>query len=509
MGSDSQKIDDLETWVMSMAGKGAVDNATVGFIDQIRQMVEDMVPQVLNRSAASVQELKRLLEAFTHCRLEKVLQEDLAELQERHFYCRGNESRQAIATAEATQTWSASDLVKQSECAKFVAIDQIPSHDECGVPQHPDTMRYYAEALRNKFRDKYYEWVRRKESCDMAANSTESLRLRKAALEESCFSHFDTHGKCRLPGATAAITSHLQFASGVDELDHRICGGKVAAERRCHGYEECYERARANFMEQNKTVAALEKEMKQEYRALKRIICILKAFEGGVEEKELEVLNLDPVGIEWTPFKTLPPQITCSARKLWPWPNASSAEYAADVYGSAAVTAWMCRKSAAERYGMGKRQAASCLLVSSLYVSAACGPMNPDGGTALVPYPCIPTLPVRRRSLVLLLTGFIVPVASTSTCGDAASPAASGRKLLQLATQLGVDASSSASVISRGAPGCPCIGLDQLSGRIGPRRHTQLASAPTVTSGTSLAGRVQIRPAGRNRGASWIHATVA
>ena len=32
----------------------------------------------------------------------------------------------------------------------------------------------------------------------------------------------------------------------------------------------------------------------------------------------------------------------------------------------------------------------------------------------------------------------------------------------------GVDASSSASVISRGAPGCPCIGLDQLSGSLGP-----------------------------------------
>lgn len=321
MGSDSQKIGDLETWVMSMAGKVEMDNATVGFIDQIRQMVEDMIPQVLNRSAASVQELRRLLEAFTHCRLEKVLQEDLAELQERHLYCRGNESRQAIATAEASQTWSASDLVKQSECTKFVAIDQIPSHDECGVPQHPDTMRYYAEALRNKFKDKYDEWVRRKECCDTAANSTESLRLRKAALEEQ-------------QQQLRAICNSLQ-----DELDHRICGGKVAAERRCHSYEECYERARANFLEQNKTVAALEKEMKQEYRALKRIICILKAFEGGVEEKELEVcrsrtVNLDPVGIDWTPFKILPPQTTCSARKLWPWPNASSAEYAADVYGS-------------------------------------------------------------------------------------------------------------------------------------------------------------------------------
>mmetsp|Transcript_28975 Transcript_28975/g.68921 ORF Transcript_28975/g.68921 Transcript_28975/m.68921 type:complete len:396 (-) Transcript_28975:37-1224(-) len=321
MGSDSQKIGDLETWVMSMVGKVEMDNATVGFIDQIRQMVEDMIPQVLNRSAASVQELRRLLEAFTHCRLEKVLQEDLAELQERHLYCSGNESRQAIATAEASQTWSASDLVKQSECTKFVAIDQIPSHDECGVPQHPDTMRYYAEALRNKFKDKYDEWVRRRESCDTAANSTESLRLRKAALEEQ-------------QQQLRAICNSLQ-----DELDHRICGGKVAAERRCHSYEECYERARANFLEQNKTVAALEKEMKQEYRALKRIICILKAFEGGVEEKELEVcrsrtVNLDPVGIDWTPFKILPPQTTCSARKLWPWPNASSAEYAADVYGS-------------------------------------------------------------------------------------------------------------------------------------------------------------------------------
>ena len=47
--------------------------------------------------------------------------------------------------------------VRKSECAKFEAIDQIPSHDECGVPQHPDTMRYYAEALRNKFKDKYEE----------------------------------------------------------------------------------------------------------------------------------------------------------------------------------------------------------------------------------------------------------------------------------------------------------------------------------------------------------------
>ena len=79
---------------------------------------------------------------------------------------------------------------------------------------------------------------------------------------------------------------------------------------------------------------------------------------------EFKLRNLDPVGIDWTPFKILPPQTTCcsasssmldstmqhgrirqclslrcasfagSARKLWPWPNASSAEYSADVYGS-------------------------------------------------------------------------------------------------------------------------------------------------------------------------------
>ena len=69
---------------------------------------------------------------------------------------------------------------------------------------------------------------------------------------------------------------------------------------------------------------------------------------------EFKLRNLDPVGIDWTPFKILPPQTTCcsasvsmwdstmqhgriwqclslhcasfagSARKLWPWPNASS-----------------------------------------------------------------------------------------------------------------------------------------------------------------------------------------
>lgn len=72
---------------------------------------------------------------------------------------------------------------------------------------------------------------------------------------------------------------------------------------------------------------------------------------------------------------------------------------------------------------------------------------------------------MRRRSLVLLLIWFIVPTTSTSTCGDA-SPAASGHKLLQRATQLGVEASSSPSVISLGGPGCPCIGLDQLSGTV-------------------------------------------
>ena len=109
MGSESQqKIGDIETWVLSMAGKAAIDNATLGFIDQIRQMVEDMVPQVLNRIAASVQELRRLLEAFSHCRLETA-QADLTDLQRRHRYCRGNESRQALATAEAVQVWYASD----------------------------------------------------------------------------------------------------------------------------------------------------------------------------------------------------------------------------------------------------------------------------------------------------------------------------------------------------------------------------------------------------------------
>ena len=110
MSSQSQqKIGDLETWVMSMAGKSAMDNATLGFIDQIRQMVEDMVPQVLSRSEASVQELKRLLEAFSHCRLESA-QTDFSDLQQRHLYCRRNESLQALATTEAKQVWFASDL---------------------------------------------------------------------------------------------------------------------------------------------------------------------------------------------------------------------------------------------------------------------------------------------------------------------------------------------------------------------------------------------------------------
>ena len=55
--------------------------------------------------------------------------------------------------------------------------------------------------------------------------------------------------------------------------------------------QECHERARRSFVEQNKTVAALEKEMKQEYRALKRIICILKAFAGrGDSYASLELL---------------------------------------------------------------------------------------------------------------------------------------------------------------------------------------------------------------------------
>ncbi|CAE7523776.1 unnamed protein product [Symbiodinium pilosum] len=319
MSSQSQqKIGDLETWVMSMAGKSAMDNATLGFIDQIRQMVEDMVPQVLSRSEASVQELKRLLEAFSHCRLESA-QTDFSDLQQRHLYCRRNESLQALATTEAKQVWFASDLVRQSECAKFVSIDQIPSHDECGVPQHADTMRYYAEALRNKFKDKYDEWVRKKDGCDTAANSTESLRQKKAALEEQ-------------QQELRALCNSLQ-----DELDHRVCGASVAAQRHCRSYEECYDRARVSFLEQNKTVAALEKEMQQEYRALKRIICILKAFEGGVEEKELEVcrlrtVNLDPLGIDWASFRIPPLRINCSTRQSWP--NASSPEYALDVYGS-------------------------------------------------------------------------------------------------------------------------------------------------------------------------------
>ena len=93
-----------------MAGKVAMDNATYGFIDQIRGMVEGMVPQVLSRSDASVQELQRLIEAFSHCRLEASLQEDLTDLQSQHLYCRGNESRQALAMAEATEVWSASDM---------------------------------------------------------------------------------------------------------------------------------------------------------------------------------------------------------------------------------------------------------------------------------------------------------------------------------------------------------------------------------------------------------------
>jgi len=323
--SSENDLGGLEAWVLSMArSKVTVDNTTLGFVKQIQQMVEDMLPQVLNRCHEGIAELERLIEAFDQCKLGSLEpKKDWGELQIRHIWCRGNESHQALAAEAARHVWLPSDAVRQKECKEFSVIDNIPSHDECGLPQHSDQMRFYAQALRDKFKHKYEEWIQRKEDCDAATATARELRERMDALEEQ-------------RQQLRSMCNSLQ-----DQLDHKACSASEAVQHRCHGYEECYARARISFLEQNRTVAALEQEMKQEYRALKRILCLLETFEGGgLEESELEdcrqqTVNLDVAGIDWSPHKIPPPVTNCS--RVGPaWPNATSPEYAADVYGAVA-----------------------------------------------------------------------------------------------------------------------------------------------------------------------------
>jgi len=128
------------------------------------------------------------------------------------------------------------------------------------------------------------------------------------------------HKKCR--AATKVYNDQRKKCDSLqDQMDDSACKRAVQMKDACESYSECYTDKRKAHRGLVKMVKTEERDRKAEWRGLKRMFCLIKAFQtGGITDKEIadckkKTHTTDHLIIK---YPKLPPLVTCTVPDLYP-----------------------------------------------------------------------------------------------------------------------------------------------------------------------------------------------
>eukprot|EP00930_Biecheleria_cincta_P004081 TRINITY_DN104975_c0_g1_i1.p1 TRINITY_DN104975_c0_g1~~TRINITY_DN104975_c0_g1_i1.p1 ORF type:complete len:526 (-),score=98.77 TRINITY_DN104975_c0_g1_i1:33-1610(-) len=340
--ADDPNLRKLETSLFGLAKMGDT-NSTRMIVDEIRQLVQDvMLPGILNQTRTAEQQVSEIHQRFSQCsnmtshRLETYPMPNWTDLSAAHKSCRWDQSSMSTPTEELWRLMKDAEGIMNQTCHLYDNVNRmIPGFDECGYPPH-NNMRDYIAKLRDKFKVRM-----------------EGLNLDRLACENA--TRIYEHRKRQWMLSSASVNCKKEECDGVQlEMDTAACNYSAAVKSICDEYHHCYNRTRCSYRSTVDTAHDLQERLRPEYRALKRIECILLQWlednlDDGIEICRNKTHSVVPMEMNLTGLQV--PDLSSCQAPTQPWTilHPTSQEYNQTEYAwlppnarADSCRAWCC-----------------------------------------------------------------------------------------------------------------------------------------------------------------------
>eukprot|EP00439_Symbiodinium_sp_Y106_P058025 s637_g8.t1 len=298
-GLASDSLNKMESLLLSLGRQPTTDSNMVETATMIGRILEDSMKATIRTQLALQQKsLETAVGTINACASHlkydeaKVLREQLPALAAAHQQCRKEEGIRAQFVEECEQ--SLADH-KASHATARVDCDAVVDYPTGGRGLCNNRVGSVADHYRNlhTFWDRACVQKRRS-SRDGNMTICNALQAKVESTTANCsnlsVAHDAQRRKCNAQQA---------------QLDTTSCGFVTNAENGCAAYSRCYDQTLASFITLNSTVAEEDRTLRQEWRAVLRIECLLKALLSDNKNAAIDrcigrVHSLDEISVDYS-----------------------------------------------------------------------------------------------------------------------------------------------------------------------------------------------------------------
>jgi len=313
-----ESIDEIESTLVSLGQDKAAGKATPGmesFADTIRKMIKvEMLPEISKGHTDAKKKLNAFRLGFTRCKgLRTASTAPIRAMNlvrgsssSNHKVCRRHENTQYVAKEACKKVVESKRKAMKAACDAFRALHRKPETeaDKCHTTVSAEPYHSWLTRNRQFFQEKYNAFIKAENLCRATTVAWRAVKIpcdRRIALYQK------TRSSCvvkqrRLETTTCTLGKKMKDT--------------------CDKYDTCHDRQAALYRKAKPTLMIQEKDRKGEYRALKRIECLLEGVFGGptVNTEEIDKCKKLTHSTKWLDlvYPPIPPKQKCAALPVIP-----------------------------------------------------------------------------------------------------------------------------------------------------------------------------------------------
>ncbi|CAE7196383.1 Nrx-IV [Symbiodinium natans] len=291
-------LNKMESLLLSLGRQPTTDSSMVETATMIGRILEDSMKAAIRTQLALQQNsLETAVGTINACASHlkyneaKVLRDQVPGLAAEHQQCRQDEGRKAELVDDCEQSLANH---KASHATARVGCDAVIDYPSGGRGLCNNRVGSVADHYRSlhTFWDEYLKWY------DGNMTICNALQEKVQSTSTNCSNL-----------SAARDAQRRRCNSQQAKLDTTSCGFVTSAEYGCAAYSRCYDQTLASFISLNSTIAEEEQTLRQEWRAVLRIECLLKALLSDNKHAAIDgcigrVHNLDEISVNYAPPPT-------------------------------------------------------------------------------------------------------------------------------------------------------------------------------------------------------------
>ncbi|CAE7028525.1 Adamts20 [Symbiodinium natans] len=230
---------------------------------------KELLPDIGRQYSLAQKMLDDAAKGFGSCK-EPWNATQVSQVRDKHQSCRSDESNIFAQVKNTCDEAQALTEVKVKKCAKLKGVDTYPQEAPAVCDKDSSDVSYelHARRIRNFYMQKVHEWVVTEEAC---TNATQRATEKVNACQSGNETWRDKRSSCNAVQRT---------------LDMSTCDAWTEYYH-CSQNNSCLVEATTTYLDANTTATSMHRSMLLQWRAMKRIGCLLDALEHNKNADDL------------------------------------------------------------------------------------------------------------------------------------------------------------------------------------------------------------------------------